>query len=105
MTERYSKVADISAIREDGCKVVYFQQKEVALFRNNGEVFAVDNLCPHRKAPLSAGSVSQGVLSCPWHGARFELSSGKGLPGPHQADIASYDVRVVDGAIELARKS
>jgi len=102
MSDKFCRVVDLKTIPEEGCKVVYFQQKEVAIFRHAGEVYAVDNLCPHRQSPLSAGEVCEGILSCPWHGARFELATGHGLPGAHQADIGSYPVRVVDQSVELS---
>ncbi|MFQ5651129.1 MAG: Rieske (2Fe-2S) protein [bacterium] len=84
-------------------RVVYFKQKEIVIFKVNGEFFAVDNLCPHRQAALSTGEVADGVVTCPWHGARFDLKTGKGLEGPHQADLGCYQVYVEGTAIKLAR--
>ncbi len=101
MAEFY-KVAELADIPERGAKVIEFMRKEIALFRYQGKVYAVDNLCPHRKAPLSIGEVQNGVVVCAWHGARFDLATGKGLPGPHKADIGSYPVLVENGEVRLS---
>lgn len=104
MEDGFVRVADIAEI-EPGCsRVVYFAQKEVAIFRVDDNFYALDNLCPHRQAPLSAGEVVNGVVTCPRHGARFDLKTGKGLKGPHQSDIACYQLRVDGTSIQLACK-
>lgn len=87
------------------CSVLFFKGKEVAVFKVDDDYYGVDNLCPHRKAPLSTGEVVGHVVVCPWHGARFDLRSGKGLKGPHRADIGCYAVTPVNGTFRLQEKS
>ena len=43
---------------------------------HEGQIFALDNRCPHMGFPLSKGSLDAGLLTCPWHHARFDLRSG-----------------------------
>ncbi len=86
------------------CAIMFYRRKEVVVFKVGGEHFAVDNLCPHRKAPLSAGEVSGHIVTCPWHGARFDLRTGKGLKGSHRADIGCYTVTVEGAAFRLEEK-
>jgi nitrite reductase/ring-hydroxylating ferredoxin subunit len=57
------------------CMVVRLDQA-VAVFHNDGKVFAVENRCPHMGFPLHRGSVEDGILTCYWHHARFDLASG-----------------------------
>ncbi len=102
LTEFY-KVAELAQIPEEGSKVIDFMRKEIALFRHAGKVYALDNLCPHRQAPLSTGEIADGAVLCPWHKARFDLATGKGLPGPHRADIGCYQVEIVNDDIMLKR--
>ena len=102
--QNWYKVAEKQSIDKNGCKVVYFKRQEVVIFKYQECYFALGNNCPHRKAPLSAGEIIDGVLTCPWHGARFDLATGKGLPGPHQAEIQSYHVKEQNGAVFLAVK-
>lgn len=99
--KRFVPVAKTWEFRNN-CKVVFFRQREVGIFRHGDEYFAIDNLCPHRQAALSLGEVEDGVVVCPYHQARFDLRTGKGLPGPHQADLTSYPVRVEGESVLLA---
>jgi len=72
------------------------------LINYDGNYYALDNLCPHRKAPLCNGKVENSALVCPRHGAHFDLKTGKGLPGPHRADIDSYAVQISGDNILLS---
>ena len=53
--------------------------RRVALFNEGGRLFAVDEACPHMGADLSNGELKEGVLTCAWHGWRFQIESGRGL--------------------------
>ncbi len=67
------KVASIEELRRRGTMVVAAGRHGLALFDHNGTVYAVDNRCPHMGFPLSRGSVCDGILTCHWHHARFDL--------------------------------
>jgi len=56
--------------------VVHGRHRPVLLVYDNGHVFALDNRCPHMGFPLDRGSIEDGILTCHWHHARFELTSG-----------------------------
>jgi len=72
----------------------------VALFRlADGDVFAVDNACPHEGYPLVQGEVKNGVLTCAWHNFKFQLGSGACLKGDE--DVRAYATRVRDGQVEV----
>lgn len=74
---------------------------ELALFNADGRVFAIDNICPHDGAPLAEGSLEGTTITCPWHAAEFDLTSGKVLTPPAVEDIHSYPVFVNAGTIEV----
>ena len=77
----------------------------VLLFRTGGEVFAVGARCTHAGMPLARGQVkvsgSDAVVTCPAHGSRFRLNDGQVVRPPAQRPLPSYDVRQVEGCIEL----
>ena len=104
MGPEFLKVAEIAQIQPGESKVIYVQQKEIAIFNDQGNFYAIENLCPHRGAPLSAGHVEDGVVTCPHHGARFDLKTGKGLKGPHCQDVKCFQVKVQGQDIELPTK-
>jgi nitrite reductase/ring-hydroxylating ferredoxin subunit len=64
----------------------------------NGAVHAIRNKCSHAESPLAGGRIRNGFVSCPLHGARFELASGKCLGNAYQP-VPSYPVKVEDGRI------
>ena len=70
--------------------------QNIALFNIGGTFFAIDDTCPHSGGPLSQGRVEGGKVTCPWHEADFDVSTGKVLCGPAFEDVTSYKV-VVEG--------
>ena len=70
----------------------------IVVFYYSGQVYAVDNRCPHSGYTLDTGSIDNGVLICAWHQARFVLSSGESLD-PTIEDIHTYPVTVVEGEV------
>ena len=70
------RVAALAEVRERGVMVTRAGERAVAVFADGGEIHAVDNRCPHMGFPLDRGSVKDGILTCHWHEARFELGSG-----------------------------
>ena len=56
--------------------VVHGRHRPILVVYDRGRVFALDNRCPHMGFPLERGSVEDGILTCHWHHARFDLESG-----------------------------
>ncbi len=71
-----------------------------ALFRIDGRLQAIDGLCPHEGGPLAEGTVSGGVVTCPWHGWTFDACTGCSLD-PAGNDVARYPTLVEDGNVYL----
>ena len=88
----------LEQIEARGCTVVTGGGHAIAVFFHDGRVHAVDNRCPHMGFPLERGSVRDGILTCHWHHARFELSSG-GTFNPFADDVRTFPVNVVDGEV------
>jgi len=70
------RAASLSELRAEGRLVVSVGGNALCLFADGDEVHAVDNRCPHMGFPLHRGSVADGILTCHWHHARFDLCSG-----------------------------
>ena len=70
----------------------------IAVFVSEGRPYAVDNRCPHMGFPLHKGSVRDGILTCHWHHARFDLESG-GTFDPFADDVRTYPVVIEDGVV------
>ena len=66
----------------------------VCLAKVDGEVYAFTDDCTHIGGPLNEGELDGDVLTCPWHGAQFNVRTGRVLRGPARQDIQTYAVRV-----------
>jgi nitrite reductase/ring-hydroxylating ferredoxin subunit len=96
--DAFVRATSLDDLRETGRELVTTRGRAIALFFHEGEVRAVDNRCPHMGFPLSDGSVEDGVLTCHWHHARFELSCGDTFD-PWADDVETYPVDVRDGDV------
>lgn len=74
--------------------------KNVVLFRSaSGEISALEDRCSHAEVKLSRGLFDGGTVTCPAHGARFEVTTGKALCMPAVSGVKSFPVRVAEGRI------
>ena len=97
-TERLLRAGTVEEVRARGCTVVTGGGHAIAVFPLGERFAAVDNRCPHMGFPLDRGTVSNGILTCHWHHARFDLSSG-GTFDPFADDVRAFPVTVTDGQV------
>lgn len=97
----YIKVAKQSDVPEGGAIAVDVEDKTIAIFKVEGALYAIDDMCSHEDAPLCEGVLEGFEIECPWHAARFDIKTGKALTPPAYEDLASYPVRLVGDDIEI----
>jgi nitrite reductase (NADH) small subunit len=97
----FVKVAKTGDIASGEAKAVGVGARRIALFNIEGTYHAIDDACTHRGGPLSEGMVVGTEVTCPWHGAVFDVATGSvlGLPAPRR--VASYGVRIEGEDIEI----
>ena len=97
------KAAERSALTPGRPICVQVAGRAIALFDLGGPdaCRAVDDECTHAGGNLSEGEVEEGVVTCPWHGARFDLTTGEVLSGPAERPVRSYPVRIQGAEIWL----
>jgi len=100
----FRTVCSVSDLPEGLGRMVWADEKPIALFRVNGEIFAIDDTCPHMGASLSNGFVENGTVTCPWHFWRFRLADGKWADNP-RLGIGCYPVRVVGDDVQIQIKT
>jgi nitrite reductase/ring-hydroxylating ferredoxin subunit len=94
--DRLIRVGKIEEITKP--RIVSGGRHGIAVFADGGNVYAVDNRCPHMGVPLHRGSICDGILTCHWHHARFDLASG-GTFDPFADDVRTYDTVIEDGVV------
>ena len=96
----FHTVCRIGDLADGEGKVVEVESKLVAVFREGGRYFAIDDVCPHMGASLSGGYLEGGIVTCPWHAWRFRLADGAWADNP-RIKIGCYPVRVEGDAIQV----
>lgn len=74
--------------------------ERIAVFRDGQRIAALSNVCVHQNGPVGEGHVADGCATCPWHGYQYRLTDGC-APEPYSEKIATFRVRLRDGAIEV----
>jgi nitrite reductase/ring-hydroxylating ferredoxin subunit len=94
-------VTTLDALREGRGRSFAVEGHEVALFLVAGKVYAIENLCPHQHIPvLDEGELENTVLTCPMHGWRFDLATGRAVDA--SGGLTSYPVRIDSGNVLVA---
>lgn len=75
--------------------------KKIALFNVDGDYYAISDTCTHHGGPLSEGELAGKEVTCPWHGAVFDVTTGEVLGPPAMENVVRYNVRVSGNNIEI----
>lgn len=97
----FVKVARTDEVATGRARMVENDGKQIALFNVDGALYAIDHNCTHRGGPLAEGLLEGTEVTCPWHRAVFDVTSGAVLGAPASRDVARYDVRVTGEDIEI----
>lgn len=96
--EPFVKVCAVSEIPEDCAKVVFVEGENIAIFKYDGKLSAVHNVCKHQMGPLGEGKIVDGCITCPWHGYQYLPENGQ-APPPFTEKLKTFKVKVVDGNV------
>jgi nitrite reductase/ring-hydroxylating ferredoxin subunit len=97
-TDDYIRVAQLAEVQAAGSLLVHKEKHTIALFYSNNTVYAIDNRCPHMGFPLQGSTCKDGIVTCPWHYARFDLASG-GTFDSWADDVPCFPVEIRDGEV------
>lgn len=94
-------VIAFAALEENEPRRVTANDVSVVLERANGAAHAFTERCPHLGAPMCDGFVHRGTLVCPWHGSRFDLTTGATTRGPATAPLTRFETQVRNDVVEV----
>ncbi len=86
-------VCYLGDIEEGRAKMVNIQAERVAVFKYDGKLSAVHNVCKHQMGPLGEGKVIDGCITCPWHGYQYRPADGR-APAPFTEKLATYRLQI-----------
>jgi nitrite reductase/ring-hydroxylating ferredoxin subunit len=95
---------EAALIPEGRARVLTVGGERVAVFRWDGKVAALSNVCRHQNGPLGEGRVIDGCVTCPWHGYQYRPEDGCSPP-PFTEKVETHAVRVVDGRVRVERRA
>jgi 3-phenylpropionate/trans-cinnamate dioxygenase ferredoxin component len=99
MAEGFIKVAQLDELEEDTLYPIDVDGEPICLTKVAGTVYAFTDNCTHISGPLNQGEFVDCVVTCPWHGARFDVRSGTVLRGPARQNLYIYTVKIEDDAV------
>lgn len=88
------KIAETKDLLPGTGKVVEGEGFSIALFNVAGTFYAIDNTCTHQGGPLGEGELAGEVVTCPWHGAKFNVKTGQVLKPPAREGVRSFPVKI-----------
>ncbi len=94
-------VAPADAMADGEHVVVDVDGTEVAVFKLDGQFYAIEDVCTHDGAEIASGELQGDEIICPRHGARFCIKTGKVLSPPAYEDVDIFPVRVIDGRVQV----
>jgi len=92
-------VAALSDVPEGEAIGFKVNGREIVLCNVDGEIYALEGMCTHEELPLDGGEIEDGLLTCEWHGAAFDVCSGAARALPAVRPLRTYDTRVEDGRV------
>ncbi len=90
----------VGDIPEKRARIVCLSGERVAIFKYDGKISAVSNVCQHQNGPWGEGKILDGCITCPWHGYQYRLADGC-APPPFSEKLVTYRVRVENGLVEV----
>jgi sulfoxide reductase heme-binding subunit YedZ len=94
----FVEVCAVDNIPEKRAKVVSLGTERVAVFRYDGKVSAISNVCRHQNGPLGEGRIIDGCVTCPWHGYQYSPETGASPP-PFTDKVPTYQTKLIDGKV------
>jgi 3-phenylpropionate/trans-cinnamate dioxygenase ferredoxin subunit len=101
LATEFSRFCPLSEVPSGSKKHLKINDTWVLVCNVKGELYAVSGICSHQDKPLFSGRVRNCKITCPVHGARFDLKTGEALDLPATKPIDTFDVRVVDDWVEV----
>jgi len=90
---KYIKVAKVNEMPPGTAREFHANGKVIALFNVEGKFYATDNVCLHRGGPLGNGPLEGEVVTCPWHGWQYNVTSGEAVFNK-EIKVDTYEVKV-----------
>lgn len=100
--EDFIKVTTTDDIQDGEIKSYLVETEVVCICNVKGEYYAFKDQCSHQEFPLSDGELEGNVVTCAYHGAEFDVTTGEALCMPAVEPVETYEIKIEDGEIYVA---
>jgi sulfoxide reductase heme-binding subunit YedZ len=97
-TEGFIDACAVEDIPEKRARIICISGERVAIFKYEGKISAVSNVCQHQNGPLGEGKIVDGCITCPWHGYQYLPETGASPP-PFVEKVPTFNVRIQSGRV------
>lgn len=97
----FKKIATVDEIPSGQGRIFEVNGNQIAVWNLNGNFYAFQNVCPHRGGPVGEGEIEGNTITCPWHGWRFDITSGINPFNP-AAKLSCYAVKVDNNEVHVS---
>ena len=104
LKDGWLEVCKIQDIQDNKAKIFTIENERVAIFKYEGKLSAVHNVCKHQGGPLGEGKIIDGCITCPWHGYQYLPNNGQSPP-PFKEKIATYNLKILNTTIFIDPKA
>jgi len=96
---KYVRIADTQEIPKNKMQVFKVEGHEILVVNVEGKLYAVSNRCPHMNYPLYLGSLNGKIITCGFHYAKFDITTGKALSPPAHEPLKTFKIEIKNSAV------
>ncbi len=96
--EKFYEVCPVEEIADDRAKTILIGDENIAIYKYDGRLSAINNVCKHQGGPLGEGKIVDGCITCPWHGYQYLPHNGQSPP-PFTEKVSTYDLKIENGIV------
>jgi nitrite reductase/ring-hydroxylating ferredoxin subunit len=104
MSESFVKIGSLGDFPDGSMRKVHVHDEDVLVANISGKIYAIGDECTHRACSLSEGTIEDTVVTCPCHGGRFDLTTGKVIGPPPERGEPSYEVQLQDSNVLIKKR-
>lgn len=102
MADEFVRAASLDDVTPNTLLGVELNGKKICLANAGGTIYAFQDNCTHRDFPMHSGEIEGSQVTCAWHGAKFDMASGRATRLPAIKPLKTYEVKIEDGSIFVA---
>lgn len=96
--EGFFAVCTVEEIEDNAAKTFFIENENIAVFKYENQLSAVNNVCRHQMGPLGEGKIVDGCITCPWHGYQYQPHNGQSPP-PFNEKLTTYHLKVIKNTV------